>query len=170
MGDLSLTHYIVRRESDRWLFVPSTLLAGMMTLGFGAGSAFMFYISSLFFRHAIESPTILVGPTLLIAGSIFAAWAIRAWRTRRTPLTVESGGRVSYGDHELCAPGTVRSVRIVEARGGEAGDCDVVIELADERMVCIPSQYFGSFRSRDHARPFAAKLAEALSVPVTEQS
>ena len=115
-------------------------------------------------------PTNLFGPILLLTGSIFAAWAIRAWRTRRTPLTVKSGGRVSYGDHELCAPSTVRSVRIVEARGGEAGDCDVVIELADERMVPIPSRYFGAFRSREHARPFAAKLAEALSVPVTEAS
>ena len=170
MGELKLTHYIVKRESDRWLFVPSTMLACMMTFGFAAGSAFMFYLSSLFLRHAIPSPTNLFGPILLLTGSILAAWAIRAWRTRRTPLTVESGGRVSYGDKELCASGTVRSIRIVEARGGEAGDCEVVIELGGERMVFIPSRYFGSFRSREHARPFAAKLAEALSVPVTEQS
>ena len=146
------------------------MLAGMMTFGFAAGSALMFYLSSLVFRNEMTLPANLFGPILLLVGSIFAAWAIRAWRTRRTPLTVESGGRVSYGDHELCAPGTVRSVRIVEARGGEAGDCEVVIELADERIVFIPSQYFGTFRSREHARPFAANLAEALSVPVTEQS
>jgi hypothetical protein len=169
MADLTLTHYIVRREPDRLLFLPSTTLVGLMTFGFAAVSAFMFYLSTLFFRHAITTPTNLFGPILLLSGCILAAWAIRAWRTRRTPLSIETGGRVSYGDNELCAPGTVRSVRIVESRGGDAGDSEVAMELADATMVFIPSRYFGAFKSREHARPFATKLAEALSVPVTEQ-
>jgi hypothetical protein len=170
MGDQRLTNYVVTNDTDRCLFVPSTTLVGLTTFGFAAVSAFMFYLSTLFFRHEIAAPTNLFGPILLLSAGILAAWAIRAWRTRRTPLSVESGGRVSYGEQELCAPGTVRSVRIIEARGGEPGDSEVVLELADGKMVFIPSRYFAGFKSRKHARPFAAKLAEALSVPMTEQS
>ena len=32
----------------------------------------------------------------------------------------------------------------------------------------ISSQYFAGFKAREHARPFAAELAEALGVQVTE--
>ena len=168
MGDLSLAPYVVRREADRWLFVPSRTLVGLMTFGFAAISGFMFYLATLIFSHAIESPTNLFGPVLLVAACLLGFWSIRAWCTRHTPLTVESGGRVFYGDKELCASGTVCSVRIIETPGGEVGDCEVVLELSDGRMVAIPSRYFAGFKSRKQARPFAAKLAEALSVPVTE--
>lgn len=169
MGDLSLTPYVVRGEADRWVFVPSRMLVGMMTFGFGAVSAFMFYLSTLFFRHLITAPTTnLFGPILLLSSCFLAAWAIRAWRTRHTPLSVETGGRVCYGDTELCAPGTVSSVGIIESRGGEPGDSEVVLQLTDGKTVFIPSRYFAGFKSRKRARPFAAKLAEALSVPVTE--
>ena len=139
-----------------------------MTFGFAAVSGFMFYLATMFFRHAIWSPTNLFGPILLLASCLFAFWGIRAWRTRHTALSVESGGRVCYGDKELCASGTVLSVRIIESPGGEVGDCEVVLELSDGKMVAIPSRYFAGFKSRKQARPFAAKLAEALSVPATE--
>jgi hypothetical protein len=89
------------------------------------------------------------------------------WRTRRTPLSVEFGGRISYGNWELCAAGTVRAVRLAESRGGEAGDCEVGLEV-EGKTVFIPSWYFARFKSREHARPFAAKLAEVLEVQVTE--
>jgi hypothetical protein len=104
---------------------------------------------------------------LLVAG-LCASLGIRAWLTRRTPLSIESGGRVSYGERELCAAGTVRAVRIAASRGGEAGDCEVVLELAGGKMLSIPSQYFAGFKSREHARPFAAELAQALGVQVQE--
>ena len=168
MADLSLTPYVVRREADRWLFVPSSMLVGLMTFGFAAVSAFMLYLSTMFFRHAVETPTNLFGPILLLSSCLLAFWSIRAWRTRHIPLSVENDGRVCYGDHELCASGTVRSVRIVESYGGEVGDCEVTLELADGQPVYIPSRYFAGFKSRKQARPFAAKLAEALSVSVTE--
>jgi hypothetical protein len=104
---------------------------------------------------------------LLVAGWN-ATLGIRARRTRRTPLNIEFWGRVSYGERELCAPGTVRAVRIAPSRGGEAKDCEVGLELAGGRMISIPSQYFAGFNAREHARPFAAKLAQALGVEVTE--
>jgi len=169
MADLSLTPYVVRRETDRWLFVPSRTLVGLMTFGFAAVSVFMLYLSTMFFTHAITPvPTNLFGPILLLSSGLLAFWAVRAWRTRHIPLSVENGGRVCYGDKELCASGTVRSVRIVDSHGGEVGDCEVVLDLADGERVYLPSRYFAGFKSRKQARPFAAKLAEALTVPLTE--
>jgi hypothetical protein len=37
--NLKLTPYVVRREADRWVFVPSPTYAGLATGTFGAGSA-----------------------------------------------------------------------------------------------------------------------------------
>jgi len=108
------------------------------------------------------------GAIFLVVAGLCASWAILAWRTRSTPLSIETGGRVSYGERELCAAGTVRAVRIVESVGGEPGDSEVVLEVAGGKMVSIPSRYFASFKSRKHARPFAAKLAQALEVQVLE--
>jgi F0F1-type ATP synthase assembly protein I len=47
-------------------------------------------------------------------------------------------------------------------------DCEVGLELAGGKIVSIPSQYFAGFKAREQARPFAAKLARALRVLVTE--
>ncbi|HEY6298617.1 MAG TPA: hypothetical protein VIW95_03150 [Candidatus Binatus sp.] len=166
MENTKLTPIIVKRRGDGFEFVPSTTFASLMIGGFVAGSAIYLYLSTYFIRSA--NP--LIGVTLLLAGVLIAAMAIRAWRTRNTPLNVENGGRVSYGERELCAAGTVRSVRIVPSLGGEVGDCEVRLELADGSQVAIPSQYFAGFRSRKHARPFAAEFAKALGVQVTESA
>ena len=48
------------------------------------------------------------------------------------------------------------------------GDCEVVLDVAAGTVMYIPSQYFAGFKSREHARPFAAKLAQALEVQVLE--
>ena len=135
-----------------------------MVGGFIAGSAIYLYLSTYFIRSA--NP--LMGVTLLLAGILIGAMAIRAWRTRNTPLNVENGGRVSYGGQTLCPAGTVRSVRIVPSLGGEVGDCEVRLELADGSLIAIPSQYFAGFKSSEHAKPFANELAKALGVQVTE--
>jgi hypothetical protein len=166
MEERKLAPIVVKRRGDGWEFVPSTTFASLMIGGFVAGSALYLYLSTYFIRSA--NP--LIGVTLLLAGVLIAAMAIRAWRTRNTPLNVENGGRVSYGEKELCAAGTVRSVRIVPSLGGEVGDCEVRLELADGSQVAIPSQYFAGFRSRKHARPFAAEFAKALGVQVTESA
>ncbi|MFZ2061385.1 MAG: hypothetical protein WAU82_10275 [Candidatus Binatus sp.] len=159
-----LAPIVVKRRDDGWEFVPSTTLASLMIGGFVAGSALYLYLSTYFIRSA----NTLFGVTLLLAGVLIAAMAIRAWRTRNTPLNVKNGGRVSYGEQELCAAGTVRSVRIVPSFGGEVGDCEVRLELADGSQVAIPSQYFAGFKSSEHAKPFAKEFAKALGVQVSE--
>ncbi len=156
--------YVIKRRDDGYEFVPSSMLAALMVAGFSVGAATYLCVSIYFFRH----PQMLFGPILLLAGCLIAAMAIRAWRTRRTPLKVESGGRVSYGEQELCAAGTVRSVRIVPSPTGEIGDCEVWLELVDGKLVSIPSQYFAGFKSSEHAKPFANELAKALGVQVSE--
>lgn len=129
----------------------------------------MVYFSTIPFRAKNPNSAIQwLGVLFLLVAGYSAGLAIWAWRARRTPLFIEVGGRISYGDKELCAPGTVRAVRIAEARGGEAGDCEVGFELNEAKMVFLPQQFFAVFKSREHARAFAAQLAEVLEVPVTE--
>jgi hypothetical protein len=169
METLNPTLYVFERRADRCVFVPSSMFAGLMVGAFGAGSAFLVYLSTLFFRHSgTTSANLWLGAIFLLVAALPAGLATRAWRTRRTPLNIEFGGRVSYGERELCAAGTVRAVRIAPSRGGEANDCEVCLELAGGKLVSMPSQYFGTFRGREHARPFAAEIAAALGVQVTE--
>ncbi len=108
-----------------------------------------------------------MGAIFLLVAGLSAVLAIRAWRTRRTPLRIESGGRVSYGERELCAAGTVQAIRIAASRG-DASDCEVGLELTEGKTVSIPSLYFAGFTARWQARPFATELAKALGVQVTE--
>ena len=154
---------MVKREDGRCVFVPSPLHASLMPGLFGAGSAFLVYLSTLFFRRA---DTAIFGALFLLVAVLPAGLGIRAWRTRRTPLTIEPGGRVSYGERELCAAGTVRAIRIARL-GAWAIECEVCLELDGGKLVSIPSQYFAEFPASEHARPFAQELAEALGVPVT---
>jgi hypothetical protein len=161
---------VIEREGGRWVFLPSSFFAGFMAGAFGAGSAFVVYLATLFFRRGYSSPSFWIGGIFLLVAGVPAGFGLRAWRTRRTALSVESDGRVRYGETELCAAGSVRAVRIALARRGEVGDCEVYFELVGGELVPIPSMYFGSFKSSEHARPFAAKLAEALGVQVAESS
>ena len=164
MENAKLAPYVIKRRDDGLEFVPSSTFASLMVVGFVAGSALYLYLSTLFIRSA--NP--LLAATLVLAGVLIGTMAIRAWRTRNTPLNVENGGRVSYGQKELCAAGTVRCVRIVPSPGGEVGDCEVWLEQVDGKLVAIPSQYFAGFKSYAQARPFAAEFAKVLGVEVTE--
>jgi hypothetical protein len=160
--------YTFSRDADRCTFVPSPTFGGLMAGMFAGGCLLMLYLSSVFFRHAGEAAAVLViGSVFVLVASYSATLAIGAWRTRRTPLSIESNGRVSYGEQELCPAGSVRSVRIAASRR-EPYDCEIALEVAGRDLVYIPSQYFASFGKREQARPFAAKLAEVLNVPVTE--
>jgi hypothetical protein len=161
----------VRREADRLVFVPSATFGGAMTLLFGAGAALMVYLSTIPLRHAgTASAGWWIGAIFLLVAGYSASLAIRAWRARSTPLAVEFSGRISYGEREVCAAGTVRAVRIAKWRAGEAGDYEVGFEIAGGETVFIPSMYFARFGARVNCRPFAAQLAEALAVPVVESS
>ena len=164
METAKLAPIVVKRRDDGWEFVPSSTLTSLIIGGFVVGSAFYLYL----FTVLIRSANPLISVTLLLSGVLIGAMAIRAWRTRNTSLNVANGGRVSYGEQELCAAGAVRSIRIVPSVGGEVGDCEVRLELADGSQVAIPSQYFAGFKSRKHARPFAEEFAKALGVQVTD--
>jgi hypothetical protein len=113
-----------------------------------------------------------VSVTLLLLAGLLAGIALWAWWTRHTALSVESGGRVCYGAQELCAAGTVRAVRIAEARTGEMGDCEVYLELEGGKRVslALPSPYFAVPKKPEQARAFAKQLARVLGVGVTEST
>jgi hypothetical protein len=136
---------------------------------FAGGSLLMLYLSSMFFRHlGASSANFGMGAIFVLVAVYSASLATWSWRTRNTPLCIEAGGRVSYGEHQLCAAGTVRAVQVAGARGGDGDECEIVLELADGSKVYLPSQYFGAYRPRAHVGPFAAKLGEVLEVPVVE--
>jgi hypothetical protein len=159
------TPYVVKREAGGFEFVPSPLYGRLMAGIFGAGSAFLVYLSTGFFRW---TDTAIFGVLFLLVAALPASMGIRAWRTRGTPLTIEPAGRVTYGERELCAAGTVRAVQIARLRGDEAFDYEVCLELDDGKLVSIQPQHFALYKTAMQARPFAAELAAALGVQVTE--
>src|SRR6202030_2030296 len=108
-----------------------------------------------FHRTGAESGTLWFGAIFLLVAAFSAGLGIRAWRTRSTSLTIEPGGHVRYGERELCAPGTVRAVRIASAKGSYGNDREVCLELDGGTLVSIPSQYFAGFQAPELARPFA---------------
>jgi hypothetical protein len=161
--------YTFKREADRSLFVPSKVFAGFAVWMFVGGALFMLYLSSIFFRHPKVVPADLwIGAIFVALAGFSAALAMGYWNARRTPLSIMTGGSVSYGRQRLCAAGAVRAVRIDTARGGHGDECEIALELDDGAKVYLPSQYFGICQPRAHLRPFAAQLAEVLSVPIEE--
>jgi hypothetical protein len=162
--------YVVTREGEACVFRPSALFANLMVAGFAAGGAPCLYPAVVFLPKADDSIAAVFVSIFGFAAALMAALAVRAWRTRRTPLIVEPAGRVCYGEQELCAVGTVRAVRIAPSPGGDAGACEVCLEQAEGRLVPLPSQYFAGLGAEDQARPFAAALAAALGVQVSESA
>jgi hypothetical protein len=164
MDEPSLAPFVIRRDAGRWLFFPGGPFAGLATGLFAAGGAFMIYLSTIFFRQPSSAWWIGLGFLAVAAYSLaLAAWT---WRRRRTPLRVEPDGRVSYGARELAPPGSVRAVSIAKARGGDAGDCEIRLEVAGRRSVSLPNPYFSAYSTREQAEPLATRLAEALRVPL----
>jgi hypothetical protein len=167
----TLTPYIFKREADRCVFLPSPAFSRVSVGMFAGGSLLMLYLSSIFFRDLGAAPArFWIGAIFVAVACYSATLAARSWSERNTPLSIEAGGRVRYGQRELCAAGTVHAVRLIGARGGERNECEIALELVDGTKVHLPSQYFGIYRPRLHARPFAAKLAQELKVPVTESA
>jgi hypothetical protein len=162
--------YTVRQDADNWVFVPLRIFATSMVGMFSGGSLLMLYFSTIFFRHAAatSNPTLWIGVIFVLVAGFSALMAIHSWRIRRTPLTVDAQGRVTYGKQELCPAGSVRAVQIAESRRADANEYEVGLQLAEGRLVFIPSQYFPGFADRVQARPFAENLAEALKVEVVE--
>ena len=159
------TRCAVKREAGGCEFVPPPFYGRFMAGMFGAGSVFLVYLSTTFFR---QTATAIFGAILLLVAAYSAGLGIRAWRTRRTPLRIERGGRVTYGERELCAAGTVRAVQIARSRLSEEFDYEVCLELDEGKLVSIQPQYFALYKTAMQARPFATELADALGVQVTE--
>jgi hypothetical protein len=158
------------RDGERWVFHPSALHVVLLVTGFAAGSFFCIFLAVMVLKKAGDVLVVGFGTLFFLAAGLLVVLAAWAWRTRRTPLTIERGGRVCYGERELCAAGTVRTVRIAPSAGGEAGDCEVYLELNGGKLVSFPSQYFGGFGTNARARPFAEALAAALGVGVAESA
>jgi len=152
--------YTVTRHADRCEFRPSdTLIFFLVSIWAGGITLFVWWAS------LTETPLRIA---FLLLAALLAGGIALALTTRRTPLTVERTGRVTHGDRELCAAGTVRAVRVADARRGESGDCEVCLELDGGRLVFLPpsSMYFGSFKTREDAFAFAGELVAALGVEV----
>jgi len=133
------------------------------------GGAFCLYVAGKFLTHAAEAPEFLaVGAVPLGAAGLLFWQSAHFWRLRQTPLVVESNGRVSYGEQELCPAESVRAVRIQPDPDAEHGDCRVAIELADGPLVSLPLPYFGAISQREPARWLAGELARALGVETVE--
>jgi hypothetical protein len=152
--------YTVTRHGDRWEFRPSDTFVYFIVCCWAGGIGLFVWLAFLtesFFRIVF-----------LLAAALLAGGIVWALATRRTPLTVERTGRVSHGERELCAAGTVRGVRIADARTGDSGDCEVCLELGEGKLVYLPSSsfYFGSFPRRDGAHEFGRELAAVLGVEV----
>jgi hypothetical protein len=153
--------YTVTRYADRWEIRPSDTLVFVLVCWWAAGIAWLVGLASL--TESFIRVVLLVIAGLLAAGIVWALW------TQRTPLTIGPAGRVSFRDRELCPAGTVRAVRVTDARRGESGDCEVCLELNEGRRVYLPSSSicFVSFK-RDEAYAFAGELAAALGVAVRD--
>lgn len=152
--------YTVTRHGDRWEFRPSDTFVFFL-VSFWVGGI------GLFAWWASLTETFLRIAFLLLA-ALLAVGIVWALATRRTPLTVERTGRVTHGNRELCAAGSVRAIRVADARTGESGDCEVCLELDGGRLVYLTSSsmYFGSFKTREDAYTFAAELVAMLGVQV----
>jgi hypothetical protein len=162
----NLMPFVVRREVDDWLFVPSGSFGSLATGLFAAGAAFMVYLSTIFFRSA--STAFWIGFGFLAVAGYSVGLAVWSWQSRHVPLRVDRDGGVSYGRRELAARGSVRAVRIQAARDGDAGECTVSLEVAGGRDVFLPQPYFARYPSRHGAQPFAAKLAAVLGVSLVD--
>lgn len=124
--------FVFAQDGERWECRPSGLWAHF---GFGFflfGAALLLFLSGMFFWNmGHDLVGVGFGAFLLFGAGVLIWQASRYWRLRRTPLTVDGAGRVSYGQEELCPAGSVRSVQIVPDPQAESGDCKVVLERAD---------------------------------------
>ncbi len=157
------------RDGDRWECRPSGLWRqlGFVVFLFGAACC-LFFAGWFIWKIGHSYFGIGFGAVLLLGASSLIWTASHYWGLRHVPLTVNGGGRVSYGPQELCPNDSVRRVQIVPDRQAEHGDCKVVLELADGSRVELPGPYFGAVSNRQAARLLAGELAQALKVEMVE--
>jgi hypothetical protein len=164
---MAYAQFVVTQADGQWEFRPSSVRGETIPTIFvtvGAGcllGAVLFWITGIaFIRVAFCIP--------LAGVAVVSVWhTTRAWRTRTTPLTVPSNGRMSYGEKEVCAVERVRTVRVMPDPGSETDGYTIRLELADGQLVKLPGLFFGDWSDQQSARFFADELAKALKVEVS---
>ena len=165
---MAYTQFVVTQGDGRWEFRPSSTRGETIPIIFatvGAGcllGAVLFWLTGIgFIRVAFCIP--LAGVAAL------SVWHTnRAWQTRTIPLIVQSNGRVSYGDKEVCAVDRVRTVRVMPDPDSETDSYTIRLELADGQLIKLPGFFFGDWSDQQSARLFADELAKALQVVVSQ--
>jgi hypothetical protein len=161
--------FTVVQRDGRSEFRPAPLWSSSGTLVSAFGAALLFYLAATLLKVVHSSlPGSVLGFIFLVSAGMVAWQAITYWRQRTTPLLVERNGRVSYGNRECCAAGSVDRVCIAADPAGEHGDCRVVIEQTGGIVVPLPLPYFGTISQREVARVLARELAAALNVECVE--
>jgi hypothetical protein len=161
--------FTVVQRGGRSEFRPAPPWGSLGTIVSAFGAALLFYLAATLLKVGHNSlPGSVLGSIFLVSAGMAAWQAITYWRQRTTPLMVEQNGRVSYGNRECCAAGSVDRVCIARDPAGEHGDCRVVIEQAGGIVVPLPLPYFGAISQRDVARQLARELAAALNVEYVE--
>ncbi|MFL5246114.1 MAG: hypothetical protein ACJ8FY_28940, partial [Gemmataceae bacterium] len=130
--------HVLYQDGQRSEFRPNEALLAVALTWSAGGTATVFVYLAVFFLRAGDTPGQLIASALLLGAVLFIGFAIWAWLNRNTSLTVEADGSIFYGKKPLCAAGTVRSVRIADARSGEWGDCEVYLETDGEKLVPLP--------------------------------
>ena len=160
----------IRQNGDRWECRPTGVMTQFGFLLFFVAGAFTYYLSGFFLLNSGIDPIGLGFGGLLFLFASVATWqGFRFWRLRRVPLTIETTGRVSYNDKELCPAGSVRSLQIVPDLREGHGDCKILLELNDSRRVDLEGPYFDSVATREDARLLAGEMAKVLHVEVVER-
>jgi hypothetical protein len=160
-------------SSNGWKFKPSrAAIVGELVLHFGLGVG-------LVSLGALGTPLIVRGhgeavmvcAPFLILGAYLLYRGLRILRESSVPVIVERGGRILYGDRELCGPGDAEAVRLVRYPASEGEEnWRVGVALADGRTVVLPSRYFFLFSCREGANRLAGALAGALGTEVSEDT
>lgn len=155
----------VTRDGERWMCRPSTLFVRFSFILGAALSAFLVYLAWIMGNDSQSAEEVWFGAAILLVAVLVAALATWRLRAGRTPLIIERSGRVSYGAKELCAPGQVRTVRLVASSG--EGDYDVCLELAGGTCKVVPGFAYGPRKS---ALAFAQELGTELGVTVAQDA
>jgi hypothetical protein len=157
--------FTVLQRGGRSEFRPAPFWGSLGAAVSAFGAAVLFYVAATVLKVAYKSFLGSILGLIFLGGAGMAVWqAITYCRQRTTPLLVERNGRVSYGNRECCAAGSVDRVCITPDPQGEHGDCRVVIEEAGGIVVPLPLPFFGAISQRDVARHLARELAAALNV------
>jgi hypothetical protein len=158
----------ITQDGDRWECRPTGFWAHLGAIFLVFGSGICLALAAMFFSLFPDLLGLAIGAIPFVGAIAVGYQAWRFWRLGRVPLTVESGGRVSYDGTVLCRPGSVRTVQIVPDPRPEMCDFQVVLETNDGRKVELEGPYFGTVATRDAARVLAGELAKALKVDVVE--